>query len=197
MTITKEQVLVPREMLEAAVDLAQRIVYHPVIRPQSRTIELLGKLRTLLNAASESAVSEPAQKMVMPYITQEHFDRAFPKSAESEPVKLWCETCEGKGTVDNTLGGDNINATDHDPCPDCDGSGGFISSVYRAAPPAEAKREPQDWTHAAREKAGYEEGWNDCMKLWADHMKRMNAALGNAPIHSYKVKSLNIGAKEQ
>ena len=26
-------------------------------------------------------------------------------------------------------------------------------------------------------KAGYEEGWSECMKLWADHMKRMNDAL--------------------
>jgi len=62
--------------------------------------------------------------------------------APCEPAKLWCETCEGKGTVDNTLGGNNINATDHDPCPDCDGSGGFISSVYRTTPPAEKREAP-------------------------------------------------------
>jgi len=57
---------------------------------------------------------------------------------EAVAVKLWCETCEGKGTVDNTLGGDNPNSTDHDSCPDCDGSGGFVSSVYRNHPAPEA-----------------------------------------------------------
>lgn len=49
----------------------------------------------------------------------------------------------------------------------------------------------QDWTHEAREKAGYEEGWNDCMTLFASHMKRMNNALVDKPYQaSYKIKEL-------
>lgn len=41
---------------------------------------------------------------------------------EVAPVKHWCETCEGLGTIDETLGGEsfsNPKAT----CPDCDGQG--------------------------------------------------------------------------
>lgn len=48
-------------------------------------------------------------------------------------LQLWCGTCEGGGTVDNTLGGGNINATAHDPCPDCDGKGYIVSHRYRLA----------------------------------------------------------------
>jgi hypothetical protein len=51
------------------------------------------------------------------------FDSLIAAMEAAEPSQIWCSTCEGGGTVDNTLGGDNINATTHDKCPDCDGLG--------------------------------------------------------------------------
>jgi len=62
-----------------------------------------------------------------------------PSMEAQEPVQVWCDTCEGGGTVDNTLGGDNINATSHDECPDCDGRGYWHRKV---AQPSEPKAEP-------------------------------------------------------
>lgn len=36
--------------------------------------------------------------------------------------KLWCETCSGSGTVDETLGGESTSCRNA-KCPDCDGKG--------------------------------------------------------------------------
>ena len=49
--------------------------------------------------------------------------RAYLAAPEQKTWQIWCDTCEGGGTVDNTLGGDNTNATSHDDCPDCNGRG--------------------------------------------------------------------------
>lgn len=41
---------------------------------------------------------------------------------ESSSTKIWCETCEGTGIIDETLGG--ISTSNREcPCPDCDGKG--------------------------------------------------------------------------
>lgn len=37
-------------------------------------------------------------------------------------AKYWCETCEGLGTVDETLGGEPFS-NPKAPCPDCGGQG--------------------------------------------------------------------------
>lgn len=54
-------------------------------------------------------------------------------AAATEPAesgdRLWCETCEGLGTIDETLGGHSFSDPKA-PCPDCDGKGWW----RRAAP---------------------------------------------------------------
>ena len=37
-------------------------------------------------------------------------------------MKAWCETCQGTGEIDETLGGESFSSR-HTPCPDCDGKG--------------------------------------------------------------------------
>ena len=50
---------------------------------------------------------------------------------------LWCETCEGGGTIDESLGGDSFS-NPKTPCPDCDGKGWWRRESNPAAPPAQA-----------------------------------------------------------
>jgi hypothetical protein len=63
---------------------------------------------------------------------------AAPQPPASEPVrgvsearslKLWCETCEGAGVFDATLGGDAQMAGTDQKCPDCEGKGYLMTKV--------------------------------------------------------------------
>lgn len=49
----------------------------------------------------------------------------------SAELKLWCETCEGAGTIDTTLGGDPRYTRRDEPCPDCDGNGWLAAESFR------------------------------------------------------------------
>lgn len=54
-----------------------------------------------------------------------HFDKEAEKRPV-EPAKYWCETCEGVGTIDETLGGVSPYARSDQECPDCSGEGYWI-----------------------------------------------------------------------
>ncbi len=52
---------------------------------------------------------------------------------KGEDLPVWCDTCEGRGTIDNTVGGmDRRYATPNDPCPDCEGKGYWVGRFIRA-----------------------------------------------------------------
>lgn len=53
-------------------------------------------------------------------------------AAQAEPAgwKHWCETCEGLGTIDCTLGGEHFSNPAAE-CPDCDGNGYWVRSAQR------------------------------------------------------------------
>lgn len=66
-----------------------------------------------------------------------------PSVPEVSPVKHWCETCEGLGTIDETLGGEhfsNPKAT----CPDCDGQGWWTPRTSGVLAAGEAQQEKRD-----------------------------------------------------
>lgn len=72
----------------------------------------------------------------------EGFNDACKKQAQ-EPVRLWCETCEGTGEVyqEHQAGchvGGNFK------CPDCDGQGYILSRLYSTTPPPPAQK-PVAW----------------------------------------------------
>jgi len=43
----------------------------------------------------------------------------------SESYQIWCDTCEGSGEIDETLGGEYFN-NPHAKCPDCEGKGYWL-----------------------------------------------------------------------
>ena len=67
---------------------------------------------------SQSPVGQPIRE----YLGMGQFDRMTKEQVEAAKQYVECETCQGSGTIDETLGGwptDNPAAT----CPDCDGVG--------------------------------------------------------------------------
>jgi len=67
---------------------------------------------------SQSPVGQPIRE----YLGIGQFDRMTEEQVEAAKQYVECETCQGLGTIDETLGGwstDNPAAT----CPDCDGVG--------------------------------------------------------------------------
>ena len=66
---------------------------------------------------------------------------AQPASQTVEPFRHWCETCEGMGYFDATLGSDSRLANPKQKCPDCDGNGYWMPS---AAPVAQLVQPDED-----------------------------------------------------
>lgn len=57
--------------------------------------------------------------------------------------KIWCDTCEGGGEIDETLGGKSFSNR-HAKCPDCDGKGFWLKSFETK--PEESDKEKTEWT---------------------------------------------------
>ena len=74
-------------------------------------------------------------------------EKALAKQEQStecvgEPAKLWCETCEGTGEVYQEHQA-NCHVGGHFKCPDCDGEGYIVSSLYSTTPqPKQKQGEP-------------------------------------------------------
>lgn len=61
---------------------------------------------------------------------------ALPVQAVGENWQIWCDTCEGKGTVyQEHQAGCNVGG--HHDCPDCDGKGYFVKLLAAPMPQAE------------------------------------------------------------
>ncbi len=56
---------------------------------------------------------------------------------QNQGWKHWCETCEGLGTIDETLGGEHFS-NPRSECPDCDGRGYWEKNLKAAVMPAPA-----------------------------------------------------------
>jgi uncharacterized membrane protein YccC len=103
---------------ELLMRLIQESAYpHPASVNAPLFAEILQDVRRLaaenaqLRAAIEAALPDVPtvpEKMVTPYITQEHFDRAFPAApapAQAEQPKSLCESCKESPTCTRSLGG--------------------------------------------------------------------------------------------
>ena len=60
----------------------------------------------------------------------------------STPWKHWCETCEGSGTVDETLGGEHFSNPKAE-CPDCEGRGYWSPHAAETDGPALPLSDPR------------------------------------------------------
>lgn len=58
------------------------------------------------------------------------------------PTKVWCDTCQGTGEIDETLGGESFSSR-HTHCPDCDGKGWWERVI---AASVDNIRTQQEWT---------------------------------------------------
>lgn len=84
------------------------------------------------------------------FVSPEHLDVVH---LAISPTKVWCDTCEGTGEVDETLGGESFSGRDT-PCPDCDGKGWWERVVAASAEVAPVQ---QDKKHSHYfKKCGYD-----------------------------------------
>jgi len=133
-------------------------------------------------------------------------EQALSRVDEPVAVQVWCSTCEGTGCVDNTLGGDNINATSHDKCPDCEGLGYWYRLV------AQPKAEPTDLTKRLRDTASKGVSvWGDLQmeaareieiltaerESYASAMDRMQAAIARGKADSMSPLASEAGDARQ
>lgn len=79
-------------------------------------------------AELEKRTPSEGMALVPREITAEAGHKAGMMSEFSQSIPVWCETCNGEGTIDERLGGEhfsNPKAT----CPDCDGDGEYERNV--------------------------------------------------------------------
>lgn len=109
-----------RTAMQAALEALERCL--PIIQREAQMMADISRFAPLPHEAQaqHDSTEYESEKLLRDVPAALSLLRAALEARE--PVKHWCETCEGLGTIDETLGGEsfsNPKAT----CPDCDGQG--------------------------------------------------------------------------